>query len=535
MSEAVADTQPLFHSPLGLFDFQAEGVARTYWEWTEGTIPSRLALWDTGIGKTVLGLASLALAFEDDLIDIAVVVVEANKVLDWATEDTPKFTDLTVLPYRGDPKRRKNILANPPQVLVTSWQTSRNDIGTMKVRGRSVQEPGILTEFLKGKRVAFIFDEFSALRSRSSKTYIAWEYLLRTLRKTPYPPKCLALTATSVERAPEDHFNACRLIAPTLAPTVEYFYSTYVRAWDYNDNPIDWHNLTAADTVPGVIPLNQVFAPITSRKRKTDPDVIDQFPTRMENPPTYVDLHAPHKRLYDMVEEIFRADGVDELVQKQGFGLLRQLANHPMSLLASQGEYARQVVNGVGRAYIESLAVAKVEAMLEWQARMADQQTVIFTFYGQSVLPLLEHYLRGEGYRVVVNHGAMSAEARQASQHAFKSGDAQIFLSSDAGAKGLNLGCGSGLLHYELPVLPSTYVQRSDRIHRIDSKHPSVTIDSLIARDTLEHPMALKMLKRNEWGEKVMDADYDDAAGDPGERYLRASDRLALFRRAAKR
>lgn len=530
---AEAPPQPLFHSPLGLFEFQADHTARSYYAWSTEE-PVRLALWDTGLGKTVLSLASLSLAFEDDLIDVAIVVAEANKVMDWAKVDIPKFTDLTVRRYSGDGRMRM-VEKQKPQVLVMSYATGRNDICGFKPRSNHIDhtKPQVLVDYLRGKRVAFIFDEFSVLRTRSAKTYVAWEYLLRTLRKER-KPMMLGLTATTVESKPEDHFNACRLLSPERSPNVDVFYQNYVAAYDLYDNPIEWKNLTRERMVdPGVLPLNEIYAPITLRKKKTDPDVIEQFPRKMENPPTMVDLDPSHKRLYDSLEEIFGAEDIDERTAQQGFGLMRLLLAHPSALFTSEGQYAKEVIEQVGASYIEGLKSAKVEAMLAWQERMAQQQTVIFTFYGQSVLPILHHHLVGEGYKVSVNHGKMSQAQRQASQDAYKAGGTQIFLSSDAGAKGLNLGCGSGLLHYELPVLWSTYEQRSNRIHRIDSVHPSVTIDALVSKDTLEFPMGMKMLKRNVWAEQVQDVDIHEEA-DPGEGYLRASDRIALLRRAAK-
>ncbi len=179
------------------------------------------------------------------------------------------------------------------------------------------------------------------------------------------------------------------------------------------------------------------------------------------------------------------------------------------------------------------MASAKISAMLAWQQTMGNQQSVIFTFFGQSVLPFIHQALVGEGYSVSSNHGGLSLPERQRAQDIFKAGDSQVFLSSDAGAKGLNLGCGSALLHYEVPLTYATYDQRSNRIHRIDSKHPSVTIDSLVARDTLEYPLAMNTFKRNKMSEMIQDADFDDFAGDPAEGFLRAHDRIALLRRAS--
>lgn len=538
MTAEVATQAPLYHSPLGLFEFQVEGAARTYWQWTEGEIPAVLALWDTGIGKSHLAMATSAMLVEDGLVDVVLIVAEANKVLDWYEDDFPTYTDLRVENLGGKPPlKRDKILADLPQVLVMSYETGRNDICTFKPKSYAVEGPERLTEALRGKRVAIIFDEFSRLRTRSSKTYIAWDYLVnRTLRKTAHSPRLLGLTATTVENSPEDHWNAGRLIAPELAGSVAAFEATYIKTRDiFTNKPVTWTALTPQDAPPGVMPLNQMFASITLRKRKTDDDVIDHFPAKIENPPTVVPLSAQHRALYDQVEAIFRDEEISEEVQRQGFGLLRQISGHPMSLLRSQGQYAQDIVAATGATFLEEIGAtrhnAKVGATLDWLRRVGEQQSVIFSFYGGSVIPFLEHTLKQEGYKVSLNTGSMSADERKRQQDAYKAGDTQIFLSSDAGAKGLNLGVGSALLHYECPMLYSTFDQRSNRIHRIDSRHASVTIDHLIAKDTVEVPIAKIMLKRNQWAEKVQDADYAEDY-EPSERFLRAKDRLAMLRRA---
>lgn len=527
---------PLYQSPLGLFDFQADGAAHTYWQWTQTAEPTILALWDTGIGKSHLSMAVSALLFEDGLVDHVLVVAEANKVLDWVEDDFPTFTSLSVKRYAGDPKRRQKMLADLPQVLVMSYETGRNDICQFKGKGsKAIVGPKMLTEALAGKRVAIWFDEFSRLRNRTSALYVAWDYLInRRLRKENPKVYVAGLTATTVEKHPEDHWNAGRILSPSRAGSVATFEANYVATRSiYDNSPASWKNLTAETLVdPGVIPLNQMFRDITLRKRKTDPDVIDHFPAKMENPPTMVTLGNRHKALYDQVEEIFADETLDDAVTRQGFGLLRMIAGHPMSLLRSQGEFAKDIVANVGPAFLEEIGNEKAAAMLEWQERMAEQQTVIFTFYGGSILPYLEHSLKSEGYKVSVNHGRLNQIERKRQQDAFKAGDTQIFLSSDAGAKGLNLGVGSGLLHFETPLLYSTFDQRSNRIHRIDSRHPSVTIDYLLAENTVEIPVANLMLKRNQWAEAVQDPDYIEDF-DPSERFLRAKDRLAMLRRVA--
>jgi hypothetical protein len=531
----------LYHSPLGLFGFQAEGAARAYWQHTKTAEPVELVLWDTGIGKTHLAMAEAALLFEDDLVDHVVVVVEKNKILDWGDEDFPTFTRLDTKVYAGTPAKKKKILADLPQVIVLTYETGRNDICHFAGKSRAVRGPGPLAEALLGKRVLIVFDEFTKMRTRSSKTYVAWDYLInRWLRRAPEGMKntmASGMTASTVESSPEDHFNACRVLAPWRAPSVEKFYADYVKAYDQFSNPIDWKNLRRdADLEPGITPLNELFAPITLRKRKTDQDVIEQFPAKVENPPRYVPLSPKHAEFYLAVEEVF-AD-TDEATQRQSFGLLRQIAGHPMSLLRSQGQIARGIVDMVGAQGLSSMGSAKSDEMLAWAHRMGSQQMVIFTFYGQSILPYL-HDALGKDFKVSINHGGLSSAERQHSQREFKAGDTQIFLSSDAGARGLNLGCGSALLHYDLPLLYSIFNQRSDRIHRIDSRHASVTIDSLVAggvdgASTVENPIASLMVQRNAWSDAVIEDEAYVEDYDPSESVITAAQRAELLARARR-
>ena len=103
------------------------------------------------------------------------------------------------------------------------------------------------------------------------------------------------------------------------------------------------------------------------------------------------------------------------------------------------------------------------------------------------------------------------------------------------------LGVGSALLHYDLPLMYSIFDQRSNRIHRIDSKHASVTIDSLVAggvkdRSTVENAVAEMLVRRNAWSDEVIDDDRYVEESDPGEVYLDALARRAMLlgsRRAA--
>jgi SNF2 family DNA or RNA helicase len=166
--------------------------------------------------------------------------------------------------------------------------------------------------------------------------------------------------------------------------------------------------------------------------------------------------------------------------------------------------------------------------MVEWLRTVVDEQgeqAVVFTYFASTVLPLLTAAAEGTGWSYSVNHGGLSLPARSAAQRAFRSGETQIFFTSDAGAKGINLPEAAYLLHYERPPLHSLLVQRADRIHRIDSTKESVWMDSIVARDTIEEGLYNLNLRRNDWSDKLLG---DDEAAEM--EFISAADRRDLLR-----
>lgn len=482
--------------------------------------------------NTVISMAVAAMLWEDGLLDQVLIVAEANKVRDWADEDFPAWTTMTTGRYMGP--RRERLLEDPPQVLVTTYETGRLDAAVFKharkSKGWAITGPGPLAEFLADRRTLIVFDEETKLRGRSSRVHIAWSYLVNRwlAGKRKNRPMILGLTGTKMESRPEDHYNVNRVTMLPRSPLVKTFERDYHGEVDEWGTVKTYRNLDEATCEPGVTPLSLLYADATIRKRKSDPDVIGHFPAKMENPSRFVPLGKMHRDFYDTIVDVLGEEQINV-----GMGLLRQIAAAPEALLASKGEMSKAVVAEVGANALRKMGSAKIDETIRWLEEGGDQQSVIFTFYGQSVLPVLHERLREEGYAVSLCHGQMSSAARQTSQNAYKAGETQVFLSSDAGARGLNLGVGSLLLHFEMPLLAAIYHQRSDRIHRANSTHPSVTIDSLIAKDTIEEHIWELVLKRDAWAEAVEDNSEPSDGTEFG--YLTSSLRKTLWQRARAR
>src|SRR5207302_1183905 len=94
---------------------------------------------------------------------------------------------------------------------------------------------------------------------------------------------------------------------------------------------------------------------------------------------------------------------------------------------------------------------------------------------------------------------------RLALVHEFKT-RSQIFISTDAGAKGLNLQFCDTIINYDLPWNPQRIEQRIGRSHRYGQEH-DVTVINFLAADNEAQRLTFEILSRKlDLFRKVLDA-----------------------------
>ncbi|HWS12821.1 MAG TPA: C-terminal helicase domain-containing protein, partial [Rhodocyclaceae bacterium] len=130
----------------------------------------------------------------------------------------------------------------------------------------------------------------------------------------------------------------------------------------------------------------------------------------------------------------------------------------------------------------------ELAALLDGLFVQSEAKAVVFSQWTRThdiVIRRLED--RGLGY--VSFHGGVPSDQRPALVERFRDDPAcRVFLSTDAGATGLNLQHASVLVNMDLPWNPALLEQRIGRIHRMGQKRP-VQIVNFVAKGTIEEGM----------------------------------------------
>jgi SNF2 family DNA or RNA helicase len=501
---------PLFTPPRWI-QFQIEGIAYAMFK------RQVVVVWDTGLGKSALAFGAICLALEDDT-DHVIIVCEPNKLTEWL-DDTALFTSgLTSVIYHG-PRRKKLLEGRLPPVIITTYETLRND-GAHKAEGHvRKQEDGPLIEALRGKRVMVVYDEIAVLGRRSSQKYRAHQHVLLQLTKAGYQPRVIGLTATPIDTTYDNLFSVLRLAVPQAMPLVTQWDKKMIayRRPDRFYQPV-WKD-------EGVAWFREISAPWILRKRKTDPDVVSQFPPFTEKF-VMCQMHSDQRDLYRRLEDL--AWEGNHYSQVSGLSVvLRQFVGDPIALKHSKSALG-QMIWVTLQNELEKCSSAKGEQLISQLEAITgnDNKAIVFTFFGQSVLKALEERLAR--FPVDIYHGGMTVAEKDRAKASFLSAPGgRILLASDAAARGINLPC-PYVIEYEPARTPALRTQRAGRAHRLGSQLP-VTMLTFFAEDSMEDGTAIpKLLDRNQQQDLVLG---DELA----EGYTTAEDRREMFMRARKR
>lgn len=208
-----------------------------------------------------------------------------------------------------------------------------------------------------------------------------------------------------------------------------------------------------------------------------------------------VDLGPKEQELYALSTDLLRNVMTDSGDTMRRRTLALRLTASPFSMGTSAMAMAqrhpdskvRAVLNEVGHLAMDIQVSARENKALEithdWVREHG--RVLIFSKHTDTVTSLLRRMDR-EGLAARAFHGSMSASERAATLSAFKSGEAPVMISTDAGAEGQNLQFCNCVVNYDLPWNPMRIEQRIGRVDRLTQPRDEVFVANLYARRTVD-------------------------------------------------
>ncbi len=232
--------------------------------------------------------------------------------------------------------------------------------------------------------------------------------------------------------------------------------------------------------------LRMTVAPFLLRRVKTDPNVIDDLPDKVERR-DYCSLTVEQRALYTSeversMEEISHASDFE----RRGHVLamltaLKQICNHPLHFLRKRDPDADHTL--AGRSGKLDRLTERLEAI-----NSVGERAVVFTQY-REMGDILQDYI-GEllGIPIPFLHGGTPVHARDEMVRSFQEDPwaaPVLLVSLRAGGTGLNLTRATHVVHYDRWWNPAVEDQATDRAYRIGQRH-SVMVHKLVCDGTLE-------------------------------------------------
>lgn len=432
---------PAQETTVPLFPYQREGMLHL-------AFTGRALLADEmGLGKTIQAIAACALLHRLGKARRVLVVTPASLKAEWE-EQIARFTPLSChVVFGGRTQRLACYREGAPFFTIVNYEQMVAD--TLDVNARL--KPDIV-----------VLDEAQRIKNWSTKTAQAIKRL-----ESPY---AFVLTGTPIENRIDELYSLLDFLDPrVLGPLFRFNREFY--DLDENGRPKGYRNLTA---------LHARIRPVMLRRRKAQ--VETELPDRTDRnhfvalTPLQRDAYAAHEQEVASLAQIAKRRPLRPEQQQR---LLRELA---MMRMICDSNYI------LDRETRESPKVDELRKILESALASEDVKVIIFSEW-ERMLELVRDLCRELGTGFAWHTGSVPQQKRRLEINAFKNDPhCRVFLSTDAGATGLNLQNASVVINCDLPWNPAKLEQRIARAWRKNQVR-AVTVINLIAEKTIESRM----------------------------------------------
>ena len=392
---------------------------------------------DMGLGKTVQLLALECHDRDGATVAPTLILCPMSLVGTWQREAARFAPHLRVHAHHGASRPHGEALSEAlagADLVVTTYGTAARDLDELEPR--------------RWHRV--VLDEAQAIKNANAGPS-------RTARRLDAAHR-IAMTGTPMENRLAELWSVLDFLNPGLLGSPERFRNRFAV-------PIERHgDAESART------LRRITRPYLLRRVKTDPEVIDDLPEKIEILQDYR-LTREQASLYrtvvdDMMEKIEGSDGIERRGNVlAAMAKLKQVCNHPAQLLHD----GSPIGHPDGRP--RSGKIARLEELLG-EILAAGDKVLLFTQFTEFAAMLHPHLSARFDTEVAYLHGGTSKSRRDAMVSRFQSPDGPpvFLLSLKAGGTGLTLTAANHVVHLDRWWNPAVENQATDRAFRIGQK-----------------------------------------------------------------
>ena len=423
-----------------LYPYQAEGAlfaVRT----------GRALIGDEmGLGKTVQAIAAMQILARHFGVSRVLIVCPTSLKYQWKSE-MERFCGRSAHVVAGGRAQRQKDFAVDDFCKITNYEKLQPDLDLI-----GAWAPELV-----------IVDEAQRIKN--------WNTIAARALKRIDSPYAIVLTGTPLENKLEELISIVQFVDQhRLGPTWKLLYEHQVR-----------DESSRVTGYAGLDRIGETLAPVMIRRRKSE--VLQQLPGRTDQ-----NLLVPMTEM-QMRYHQENADVVAQVVNR--WRRTRFLSDKDQRRLTCALQNMRMSCNStylLDQETDHGVKADELAALLDGHLVQPDAKAVVFSQWTRTH-DIVIRRLQARGIGYVSFHGGVPAEKRPALVERFRDDpDCRVFLSTDAGATGLNLQHASTLVNMDLPWNPAIMEQRIGRIHRMGQTRP-VQIINLVSQGTIEEGM----------------------------------------------
>lgn len=511
--------------PFSLRYYQVQGVFHML------TLPRMVLGDDCGLGKTIETIATFCYLWQKEPKNRIIVVAPKSAIRQWAAE-IRKFThDIKVYITSDEEKGKGESAVDARQRVYEAWANAPEDEHSVlimnyailvrdwnhggfqppRVNGKLSKEPvlpGLMDRITNRPNLVVVFDEATAFKSTSTKTWEICGYLSHRAHRS------YGLTATLLKNHLMEGFAIYRVIKPGVFTSKNKFQEDYCH--------ILMQNVGRA----------RIALVVGYKNLDKFRDTIDPFFLGRKK-------HEVAKELPKLTtrEISFRLNGAEEAKYTQALNGVLELGDGEVrdyeenKALVSLG-YCQQVVNSLallqykeGDEIDDFIALdqkthkvgtlgSKEQALVDLlTGELDDERVIVFTRF-ESLVGRLQAILKQEGITSVRITGKENDQKRRAAQEAFQDlkGKTKVCFITAAGSEAINLQAAVAMVFFDAPWSWGDFVQTIGRMIRIGSPHLAVLAFHLVAerggnredRKTIDHHVLQLLRKKKAMIDQVL-------------------------------